>query len=218
VTDGICRIYGLADGTLRRDARFPENIFGLALNLEQDSVGAVVLGEYKGLREGEPVKTTGRILECRWGPSSSACRRCARCATRRQGPDQGVAHFADRAVAPGVIYRKIGEPARADRLTGDDSDGAHRPRQRELIIGDRQTGKTALAIDTVIIRRFRYQMRGTSPSARSIDGLRTSCASSRSTARWRTRSSSRRPHRCRPPCSTSPPIRAARWRVLHGPG
>ena len=68
VTDGICRIYGLADARYGEMLEFPGNIFGLALNLEQDSVGAVVLGEYKGLREGDTVKTTGRILEVPVGP------------------------------------------------------------------------------------------------------------------------------------------------------
>src|ERR1700690_4509441 len=68
VTDGICRIHGLADARYGEMLEFPGNIFGLALNLEQDSVGAVVLGEYKGLREGDTVKTTGRILEVPVGP------------------------------------------------------------------------------------------------------------------------------------------------------
>src|SRR3954470_2848532 len=68
VTDGICRIHGLSDAMQGEMLEFPGNTFGLALNLEQDSVGAVVLGEYKHLREGESVKTTGRILEVPVGP------------------------------------------------------------------------------------------------------------------------------------------------------
>ena len=63
MTDGICRIHGLADVRYGEMIEFPGNLFGLALNLEQDSVGAVVLGDYKGIREGDTVKTTGRILE-----------------------------------------------------------------------------------------------------------------------------------------------------------
>ena len=93
VTDGICRIHGLADARYGEMLEFPGNIFGLALNLEQDSVGAVVLGEYKGLREGDTVKTTGRILEVPVGPETPRARRgCARRAARRQRPDQGLAH------------------------------------------------------------------------------------------------------------------------------
>src|SRR6478736_9422597 len=68
VTDGICRIHGLADVRYGEMIEFPGNVFGLALNLEQDSVGSVVLGEYKGIREGDTVKTTGRILEVPVGP------------------------------------------------------------------------------------------------------------------------------------------------------
>ena len=68
VTDGICRIHGLADVRYGEMIEFPGNLFGLALNLEQDSVGAVVLGDYKSLKEGDTVKTTGRILEVPVGP------------------------------------------------------------------------------------------------------------------------------------------------------
>src|SRR5947209_20439970 len=68
VTDGICRIHGLADARYGEMLEFPNNTYGLALNLEQDSVGAVVLGEYKHLGEGDTVKTTGRILEVQVGP------------------------------------------------------------------------------------------------------------------------------------------------------
>src|SRR5512134_970922 len=68
VTDGICRVHGLADARYGEMLEFPGNTFGLALNLEQDSVGAVVLGDYKHLREGDTVKTTGRILEVPVGP------------------------------------------------------------------------------------------------------------------------------------------------------
>ena len=68
VTDGICRIHGLADVRYGEMIEFPGNLFGLALNLEQDSVGSVVLGDYKSLKEGDTVKTTGRILEVPVGP------------------------------------------------------------------------------------------------------------------------------------------------------
>ena len=67
VTDGITRIHGLADAKYGEMLEFPGNLFGLALNLERDSVGAVVLGDYKGISEGDTVKTTGRILECQSG-------------------------------------------------------------------------------------------------------------------------------------------------------
>ena len=90
VTDGIVRIHGLADAKYGEMLEFPGGSFGLALNLEQDSVGAVVLGEYKHIVEGDTVKTTGRILEVPVGEGLlGRVVDCARQADRRQGPDQG---------------------------------------------------------------------------------------------------------------------------------
>jgi F-type H+-transporting ATPase subunit alpha len=130
---------------------FPGNTFGLALNLEQDSVGAVVLGEYKQLGEGDTVKTTGRILEVPIGPEllGRVVDSLGRPIDGR-GPINTSRTAPIERVAPGVIYRKsVSQPVQ----TGYKSVDAMVPigrGQRELIIGDRQTGKTALAIDTII--------------------------------------------------------------------
>jgi F-type H+/Na+-transporting ATPase subunit alpha len=151
VTDGITRIHGLADARYGEMLEFPGNTFGLALNLEQDSVGAVVLGEYKHLTEGDTVKTTNRILEVPVGPEllgrvvdalgtpldGKGPLRCARTAPIER-------------VAPGVIYRKsVSQPVQTGYKAIDSMVPIGRG-QRELIIGDRQTGKTALAVDTII--------------------------------------------------------------------
>jgi F-type H+-transporting ATPase subunit alpha len=151
VTDGICRVYGLTDVMQGEMLEFPGNTFGMALNLDRDSVGAVVLGEYEQISEGDTVKTTGRILEVPVGPGTAGPRgQLARSADRRQGPDQHKLTDKIEKVAPGVIWRKsVSQPVQ----TGLKSIDAMVPigrGQRELIIGDRQTGKTAIAVDTII--------------------------------------------------------------------
>jgi F-type H+-transporting ATPase subunit alpha len=154
VTDGIVRIHGLADARYGEMLEFPQNTFGMALNLEQDSVGAVVLGDYKHISEGDTVKTTGRILEV---PTGEAL--LGRVVDALGNPIDGKGPIAaeDRApiekVAPGVIERKsVDQPVQ----TGLKSIDAMVPigrGQRELIIGDRQTGKTAVAVDAIINQR-----------------------------------------------------------------
>jgi F-type H+-transporting ATPase subunit alpha len=151
VTDGICRIHGLADAMQGEMLEFPGNTFGLALNLERDSVGAVVLGEYEHIVEGDTVKTTGRILEVPIGPEL-----IGRVVDALGQPIDGKgpieAKLTDKIekVAPGVISRQsVSQPVQ----TGLKSIDAMVPigrGQRELIIGDRQTGKTAVAVDTII--------------------------------------------------------------------
>ena len=151
VTDGICRIHGLADVMQGEMLEFPGGSFGMALNLERDSVGAVVLGEYEHITEGDTVKTTGRILEVPVGPEL-----LGRVVNSLGQPIDGKgpidAKLTDKIekVAPGVIWRKsVSQPVQ----TGLKSIDAMVPigrGQRELIIGDRQTGKTAVAIDTII--------------------------------------------------------------------
>ncbi|MDR1063177.1 MAG: F0F1 ATP synthase subunit alpha [Azoarcus sp.] len=151
VTDGICRIHGLADAMQGEMLEFPGNTFGLALNLERDSVGAVVLGEYEHIIEGDAVKTTGRILEVPIGPEL-----IGRVVDALGQPIDGKgpieAKLTDKIekVAPGVISRQsVSQPVQ----TGLKSIDAMVPigrGQRELIIGDRQTGKTAVAVDTII--------------------------------------------------------------------
>jgi F-type H+-transporting ATPase subunit alpha len=151
VTDGITRIHGLADARYGEMLEFPENTFGLALNLEQDSVGAVVLGEYTHLREGDTVKTTGRILEVPVGPELLGRVVDALGAPLDgKGPVKAARTAPIERVAPGVIYRKsVSQPVQTGYKAIDSMVPIGRG-QRELIIGDRQTGKTALAVDTII--------------------------------------------------------------------
>jgi F-type H+-transporting ATPase subunit alpha len=151
VTDGITRIHGLADARYGEMLEFPGNTFGLALNLEQDSVGAVVLGEYKHLKEGDTVKTTGRILEVPVGPELLGRVVDALGAPLDgKGPVKAARTAPIERVAPGVIYRKsVSQPVQTGYKAVDSMVPIGRG-QRELIIGDRQTGKTALAVDTII--------------------------------------------------------------------
>jgi F-type H+-transporting ATPase subunit alpha len=151
VTDGICRVHGLADVMQGEMLEFPGNTFGMALNLERDSVGAVVLGEYEHITEGDTVKTTGRILEVPVGPEL-----VGRVVNSLGQPIDGKgplnAKETDKIekVAPGVIWRKsVSQPVQTGLKSVDSMVPIGRG-QRELIIGDRQTGKTAVAIDTII--------------------------------------------------------------------
>src|SRR5687767_2139938 len=151
VTDGIVRIHGLADVKYGEMLEFPGGSFGLALNLEQDSVGAVVLGEYKHITEGDTVKTTGRILEVPVGEGLLG-RVVDALGTPidGKGPIQAAHQSPIERVAPGVVSRKsVSQPVQTGYKAIDAMVPIGRG-QRELIIGDRQTGKTALAIDAII--------------------------------------------------------------------
>ena len=151
VTDGIVRIHGLAEARYGEMLAFGDGVFGLALNLEQDSVGAVVLGDYKGIGEGDTVQTTGRILESPVGPELLG--RVVDALGNPidgKGPINATAKAPLERVAPGVIYRKsVSQPVQTG-LKAIDSMVPIGRGQRELIIGDRQTGKTAVAVDTII--------------------------------------------------------------------
>ena len=151
LTDGICRIHGLADVMQGEMLEFPGGSYGMALNLERDSVGAVVLGEYEHISEGDTVKTTGRILEVPVGPEL-----LGRVVNSLGQPIDGKgpvnAKQTDKIekVAPGVIWRKsVSQPVQTGLKSIDSMVPIGRG-QRELIIGDRQTGKTAVAVDTII--------------------------------------------------------------------
>jgi F-type H+/Na+-transporting ATPase subunit alpha len=151
VTDGIVRVHGLADARYGEMLEFAGNTFGLALNLEQDSVGAVVLGDYKHISEGSEVKTTGRILEVPVGPELLG-RVVDALGTPidGKGPVSAKLKSPLERVAPGVIFRKsVSQPVQTGLKAIDAMVPIGRG-QRELIIGDRQTGKTAVAIDTII--------------------------------------------------------------------
>ncbi|MCP4698533.1 MAG: F0F1 ATP synthase subunit alpha [Gammaproteobacteria bacterium] len=151
VTDGIVRIHGLADALQGEMLEFPGNTFGLALNLERDSVGAVVLGPYEHLSEGDTVKCTGRILEVPVGEAL-----LGRVVDSLGNPIDGKGPVNCKEsspiekVAPGVISRQsVSQPVQTGLKSVDSMVPIGRG-QRELIIGDRQTGKTAIAIDTII--------------------------------------------------------------------
>src|SRR5450759_2724461 len=151
VTDGIVRVHGLSDVMQGEMLEFPGNTFGLALNLERDSVGAVVLGEYEHITEGDSVKCTGRIRELPVGPELRG-----RVVNALGQPIDGKgpinAKMTDKIekVAPGVIARKsVDQPVQTGLKSIDSMVPVGRG-QRELIIGDRQTGKTAVAVDAII--------------------------------------------------------------------
>jgi F-type H+-transporting ATPase subunit alpha len=151
VTDGICRVHGLSDVMQGEMLEFPDNTFGLALNLERDSVGAVILGSYEHITEGDTVKATGRILEVPVGPELIG--RVVNSLGQPidgKGPVEAKMTDVIEKVAPGVIARKsVSQPVQTG-LKAIDSMVPIGRGQRELIIGDRQTGKTAVAIDTII--------------------------------------------------------------------
>jgi F-type H+/Na+-transporting ATPase subunit alpha len=151
VTDGICRIHGLSDVMQGEMLEFPKNTFGLALNLERDSVGSVILGEYEHITEGDTVKCTGKILSVPIGPEL-----LGRVVNSLGAPIDGKgpinAKLTDviEKVAPGVIARQsVSQPVQTGLKAIDAMVPVGRG-QRELIIGDRQTGKTAVAVDTII--------------------------------------------------------------------
>src|SRR5690349_23336493 len=151
VSDGIVRIHGLADVMQGEMIELPGNAYALALNLERDSVGAVVLGEFQHLKDGDTAKTTGRILEVPVGPEL-----LGRVVDALGNPIDGKGPIAAKKtspiekVAPGVVWRKsVDQPVQTGYKAIDSMIPIGRG-QRELIIGDRQTGKTAVAIDAII--------------------------------------------------------------------
>ena len=151
LSDGIARIHGLSDVMQGEMLEFPGEVYGLALNLERDSVGAVILGEYEGISEGDTVKTTGRILSVPVGEELIG--RVVNALGQPidgKGPINAKAFDVVEKVAPGVIDRKsVSQPVQTGLKSIDSMVPIGRG-QRELIIGDRQTGKTAIALDTIV--------------------------------------------------------------------
>ena len=151
LTDGICRIHGLGDVMQGEMIEFPRDTFGMALNLERDSVGAVVLGDYKHISEGDTVRCTGRILEVPVGPGLLG--RVVDALGRPidgKGPVESDRTDPIEKIAPGVIERQsVSQPLQTGLKAIDAMVPIGRG-QRELIIGDRQTGKTAVAVDAII--------------------------------------------------------------------
>ena len=151
LTDGIVRIYGLSDAQYYEMLEFPNNTFGLALNLERDSVGAVILGDYTHLSEGDWARCTGRVLEVPVGegllgrvidPLGNAL--------DGKGPVEAAATSSIEKIAPGVIARQSVDQPMQTGLKAIDAMVPVGRGQRELIIGDRQTGKTAIALDSML--------------------------------------------------------------------
>jgi F-type H+/Na+-transporting ATPase subunit alpha len=151
LADGVVRIHGLDDVMSGEMIEFPGNTFGMALNLERDSVGAVILGDYEHITEGDKVKCTGRILEV---PTGEAMLGRVVDALGNpidgKGPIEAKVSSPIEKVAPGVYWRKsVDQPVQVGLKSIDSMVPIGRG-QRELIIGDRQTGKTAVAIDAII--------------------------------------------------------------------
>src|SRR5688500_17558037 len=151
VGDGIARVYGLERVMAGELVEFPHGVFGLALNLEEDNVGCVLMGETREIREGDQAKRTGKIISVPVGPAMVG--RVVNPLGQPidgKGPIQAAEMYPIERIAPGVIERK---PVKEPLQTGLKAIDAMIPigrGQRELIIGDRQTGKTAVAIDTII--------------------------------------------------------------------
>ncbi|MGJ8687068.1 MAG: F0F1 ATP synthase subunit alpha, partial [Spongiibacteraceae bacterium] len=151
VSDGIVRIHGLTDVMYGEMIEFEGGRFGMALNLERDSVGSVVLGDYLGIAEGQTCKCTGRILEVPVGPElQGRVLDALGNAIDGKGPIDAKLTDAVEKVAPGVIWRQsVDQPVQIGLKAVDAMVPIGRG-QRELIIGDRQIGKTAVAVDAII--------------------------------------------------------------------
>ncbi|HHH44204.1 MAG TPA: F0F1 ATP synthase subunit alpha [Gammaproteobacteria bacterium] len=151
LTDGIARIHGLADAMQGEMIDFGNELYGLALNLERDSVGVVVLGDYKSISEGGKARCTGRILEVPVGPALlGRVVDSLGTAIDGKGPIQSDFSSPIEKIAPGVIERQSVDQPVQTGLKAIDAMVPIGRGQRELIIGDRQTGKTAVAIDAII--------------------------------------------------------------------
>ena len=151
VADGIARVHGLENAMQGELLEFPSEVYGMVLNLEEDNVGAVLLGDHKNINEGDTVKTTGRVVEvpvgdCMLGRVVNALGQ----PIDGKGPIQATRHRQIERVAPGVISRKSVDTPLQTGIKAIDSMVPIGRGQRELIIGDRQTGKTSLAIDTIL--------------------------------------------------------------------
>ena len=154
VGDGIARIHGLERTMSSELLEFPGGVYGIALNLEEDNIGCVLLGDFSHIKEGDEVRRTGRIVQVPVGPALVG--RVVNALGQPidgQGPIEAEESRPVEIVAPGVVYRKaVHEPL----YTGIKAIDAMTPigrGQRELIIGDRQTGKTAIVVDTIINQR-----------------------------------------------------------------
>ena len=151
VGDGIARVYGLDRVMAGELVHFPHDVVGLALNLEEDNVGVVLLGEAQSIKEGDEVRRTGRIMSVPVGPAVvGRVVNPLGIPIDGKGPIQAAEYYPIERIAPGVVERKpVKEPVQTGLKAIDSMIPIGRG-QRELIIGDRQTGKTAIAVDTII--------------------------------------------------------------------
>ncbi len=212
LTDGILRIHGLADVMQGEMIELPGDTYAIALNLERDSVGAVVLGSYKHLSEGDTAKCTGRILEVPIGEALlGRVVDALGLPIDGKGPIDAKETAPIEKIAPGVIERKSVDQPVQTGLKSIDSMVPIGRGQRELIIGDRQTGKTAVAIDTSSTRPNLASNVSMSRLGRKPRRSRTSCAGSSNTMRCSTPSSSPRPRLNLPRCNISLRTPAAPW-------
>ena len=220
VKDGVARIYGLTKAMANEmleitSGESGESVTALALNLEEDNIGAVILGEWAGLHEGDEVRRTGRVLDVPVGDGYQG-----RVVDSLGAPLDGArARSRPRArrqidvVAPGIVKR---QPVKEPLQTGIKAIDAMIPigrGQRELIIGDRQTGKTAVAVDAIINQADTDVICIYCASrAAGREGRRRGRDAAATTGRWTTPSSWRPTRPTRRPCSTSRPTPPARWR------
>jgi F-type H+/Na+-transporting ATPase subunit alpha len=151
VADGVAKVDGLSEVMYNEMIEFPGNVYGIALNLEEDEVGCVILGDYSALKEGEEVRTTGRLLQVPVGKALLG--RVVDAIGQPidgKGPIETREFYPVEKIAPGIIARKsVSQPLQTGIMSIDSMIPIGRG-QRELIIGDRQTGKTTIAIDTII--------------------------------------------------------------------
>ena len=212
VTDGICRVHGLSDVMQGEMLEFPGNTYGLALNLERDSVGAVILGSYEHISEGDLVKTTGKILSVPVGPELIG--RVVNALGQPidgKGPINTELFDVVEKVAPGVIDRQsVSQPVQTGLKSVDSMIPIGRG-QRELIMATASVVRPPSPSTRSSTRRARTLPACTLPSARRPPRSPTSFASSKKAAPWNTPSSlpPRLPNP--PPCSTSLRTPAPRW-------
>src|SRR5688572_9014094 len=151
IGDGVAKIEGLTDAMLNEMLDFGNGVTGLALNLEETEVGAIILGDYTSIREGAEVKTTGRLLQVPVGKALLG--RVVDALGRPvdgKGPIKSEKSYPVEKIAPGIIKRKsVSQPVQTGIMAIDAMIPIGRG-QRELIIGDRSTGKTTIGVDTII--------------------------------------------------------------------
>ena len=212
VQDGIARVYGLDDAMYGEMLEFEGQTYGLAFNLEQDCVGAVIMGAYEHLREGQIVRCTGRILEVPVGEALlGRVVDAMGQAIDGRGPIESPHSSPIEKTAPGVITRQSVSQSMPTGIRSIDAMVPIGRGQRELIIGDRQTGKTAIAIDTILNQKTPALNVFMWPSVKKHHQSRTWCVYWNNTARWNIPQWWRPPRPIRLLCNLLPLMRVVRW-------